>query len=356
MSSAAQSDQAKVIKVLIVEDSATARQLLVTILGMDPQLAVCGVAVDGQQAVNMTLALRPDVILMDIQMPVMNGFEATKIIMAERPTPIIVVSLHRNVSEITVALEALRAGAVTILPKPHGLASAKFQSEAEHLLATVRAMAGVTVRRPRSASDDLPVPPEVPASAVPRRKVELIVVAASTGGPAALHRILSSLPVTFTTPIVIVQHMSQGFHAGLVSSLGRVSALRVVLAQHQSLIEPRTVYLAPFGRNLVVRDKRTLALVAPRETELFCPAANVLFTTAADVFRAAVVALVLTGMGSDGLDGCRAVSGAGGLVVAQDERSSLIFGMPKEVIASGVAQHVLSVHEMARWLTRLTAG
>lgn len=344
------------LRVLIADDSATARELLIEIVFMDPQMEVCGVATNGSEAVAMTKAQRPDIILMDIEMPGLNGFQATKIIMEEQPTPIIIVSGHGAASEVSGAMEALRAGALSILPKPSGAGSPRFHKDAEHLLSALRTMSKVAVRQSRPRPD-LPVArAPVPPAATMSRRVELVVVTASTGGPAALSQILAALPATCTTPIVVVQHLPPGFVAGLRDELSQLSLLRVKVAHHLARLEPKTVYLAASGRHLVVRDRTTLGLVQQRESDQLCPSADALFTSAAQVFGAATVALVLTGTGTDGLEGCRAVKAAGGLVAAQDEQSSVIFGMPMSAIKAGVAQHILSLHDIARWLINLTAS
>lgn len=342
------------IKVLVVEDSPTARELILAILGMDPELKVCGVVDNGLDAVQLTKELWPDVILMDIQMPKMDGFQATKLIMSEKPTPIVIVSGHRDVREVTVAIEALRAGALTALPKPRGIASPYFQKEADHLLTTVKAMAGVAVVRHRAAEPDkLPQSPALAALKSRVSRVELIVTAASTGGPAALHKVISALPADFEPPILIVQHLSAGFIAGLASSLGSAAKLPVKVAQASEPLAPRTVYLAPYGRHLVVRNRTTIGLLPKRDQDRFCPSANVLFESAAQVFGEATVGVMLTGMSNDGVDGCRAIRAAGGEIVAQDEATSLVFGMPKETISAGLADRILSISNIGPWLATL---
>lgn len=342
------------IKVLVVEDSPTARELILAILSMDSELKVCGVADNGLDAVQMTKELWPDVILMDIQMPKLDGFQATKLIMTEKPTPIVIISGHRDVREVTVAIEALRAGALTALPKPRGISSPYFQKEADHLLTTVKAMAGVAVVRHRAAEPEkLPQPSALATLRSRVSRAEIIVAAASTGGPAALHKVISSLPADFEPPILIVQHLSAGFIAGLASSLGSAAKLQVRVAQPSEPLTPRTVYLAPYGRHLVVRNRATIGLLPKRDQDRFCPSANVLFESAAQVFGEATVGVMLTGMSNDGVDGCRAIRAAGGDIVAQDEATSLVFGMPKEAIAAGLTDRVLPLNSIGPWLASL---
>lgn len=332
------------IRVLVAEDSVTARELLVSILSSDPAIEVVGEARNGVEAVEMTRSLRPNVVTMDIHMPRMSGFEATKTIMREIPTPVVIVSGSVDPNEVATSMQALQVGALTVLPKPKGPDAPGFETTARVLLQTVKAMAGVKVVRhwpPRV------MPPGRPARREGLAPVRLLALAASTGGPAALQRILADLPPRLPVPILIVQHMAPGFVAGFVRWLDTVSLLHVRIATEGQRLEPSTVYLAPEDHHLGVdRQGRATVSNAP-PIEGFRPSASFLFASAAAAYGPSVLAVVLTGMGSDGLDGLRAVRAAHGQIIAQDKASSVVFGMPGAAVAAGLADDVVSVTQMA---------
>lgn len=327
------------IRVLIAEDSVTARELLVAALETDPSLNVIGVAKDGIEAVEMCKRLRPDIVLMDINMPRMDGFEATKRIMIEWPTPIVIVSATTDVHEVEVSIRALSLGALSVLPKPRGPAAPRFEAECRDLAATVKAMSAVKVvrhwdeRRPRPASGG--------KAATGDTAPQILAVAASTGGPAALQQMLSALPAGFPLPVLVVQHITNGFVDGLASWLNTTSALSVEVARNGAPIKPSTVYIAPDDRHLGVAGRTRVAVADGAPVNGFRPSANRLFESVARAFGAGTIGIVLTGMGSDGLEGARAMRQYGGRVIAQDEASCVVFGMSARVIEAGLADDVL---------------
>jgi two-component system chemotaxis response regulator CheB len=338
------------IRVLVAEDSMTCFGLLAEIIGSDPGLMLLGHAADGAQAVSMTKALRPDVIVMDIHMPVMDGFEATRQIMVEAPTPIVIVSAAVNVSEVAVSMHALRVGALVVLAKPALGEGADFVERARHFTASIRAMAGVRVVRRWNA----------PVSVLPARRsgpitapVSIIAIAASTGGPGALYRVLSDLPADLPVPVVIVQHIATGFVAGLAAWLDAASPLTVQVAGVQERLRAGHVYIAPDERHLGLLDRHTLELSSLAAIGGFRPSATFLFEAVARTHAAGVTALVLTGMGEDGLPGLRAVRAAGGRVIAQDEATSVVFGMPGAAVAAGVVDATLPLEMLAPRLSAL---
>lgn len=339
------------VRVLVAEDSATVRELLVEILESDPEIRVVGQAKNGQEAVELATRLRPDLVTMDIHMPVMGGFEATKEIMIEAPTPIIIVSSGAN-QDVELSLNALRVGALTVLPTPGGPGSDGFAEVREHLVRTARAMAEVkVVRRWRPRAHPPPPPPPRGGAAV-----RLVAMAASTGGPAALQRILMDLPPDFPVPILIVQHIAPGFVEGLCSWLAASCSLRAKLAQDGEPVEAGTVYLAPDDAHLGVDGDGRIRLSDSGPIGGFRPSANFLFESAARSYGASTVAVVLTGMGRDGVDGLRAVHAAGGRVIAQDEASSVVYGMPREAVQAGVVGTVLPLQGVASRLMELLQG
>lgn len=343
------------IRVVVAEDSLTVRQLLVAILESDPEIRVVGQAKNGAEAVELTTSLKPDLVTMDVHMPVMDGFEATKEIMVHVPTPILIVSSSVSGRDVELSLNAMRAGALMVIGKPDISQSSRFDERPEGFVAMAKAMAQVKVvrhwvRRPRAA-------PAAPAQRMaPGAPVRLVAVVASTGGPAALQRILAALPGDFAVPILVVQHIATGFVGGLAEWLSASCNLRVKVAEHGEPALKRTVLLAPDDRQLGVGPDGRVAVVDAPPVNGFRPSGTHLFASAAQAYGASVAAVILTGMGSDGVEGLKAVKAAGGRVLAQDEASSVVYGMPGEAVSAGVVDAVLAVDEMAPRLVGLLAG
>jgi two-component system, chemotaxis family, protein-glutamate methylesterase/glutaminase len=333
------------LRVVVAEDSPTARRLLVEILRSDPTFEVVGEAKDGVEALELTRRLRPHLVTMDIQMPNMDGLEATRRIMTEVPTPVVVVSTLVE-RDIQTSMSALRSGALAVLQKLVGPQAADFETEARRLRDTLKAMAAVKVIRhwPTREEALTPKPLAVP---VRRGRMAVLAIAASTGGPAALHRILSELPATFPLPVLVVQHIALGFANGLATWLDSVCPLEVKVAEDGEPLRPGVVYIAPDDRHLGVRADRTVEVSNASPVGGFRPSGTWLFRSASRVFGASTAAAVLTGMGQDGLDGLREVREAGGLVMAQDEATSVVYGMPAVAVAAGVVEEVLPLESFA---------
>jgi two-component system, chemotaxis family, protein-glutamate methylesterase/glutaminase len=342
------------IRVLVVDDSPTARALLVHVLRSDPDIQVVGEASDGVEAVALTRRLRPDLVTMDIQMPRMDGFEATKEIMIETPTPIVVVTGGLDNKEVSVSMLALRAGALCVLQKPPGPGAPGHIREIQQVLETVKAMSQVKVVRHVRPVPRNDAPPASVAARTGRRQA--VAIAASTGGPAILHHLLSMLPAAFPAPILVVQHMTVGFTPGLVTLLNASSLLRVKVAEAGDKLAPQTVYLAPDERHLGVSGCDTIALSSAPPIGGFRPSATFLFESVARAFGAGTVAIILSGMGQDGVAGLRAVKELGGRTVAQDEETSVVFGMPGAAVAAGLADQVLPRDALAAGLVKLASG
>jgi two-component system chemotaxis response regulator CheB len=343
------------IHVLIAEDSTTVRLLLEEILSSDPDIRVVGQASNGAEAVRLAAELRPDLITMDIHMPVMNGFDATRAIMARTPVPIVIVSSSTTKRQVELSLDATRAGALMTIAKPQSPSSPEFAAQRQQLIAMVKAMAHVRVVRRRTveATPARSFPP-------PRRSlsegVRLVAIAASTGGPAALQKILSMLPSGFPVPILVVQHIATGFVAGLSAWLDGSCALTVKVARHGEPLERQTVYVAADDRHLGV-DVRLRAVVSDDPpVNGFRPSGTYLFESAVSACGGAVAAVILTGMGNDGVAGLRAVKAANGYGLAQDEGSSVVFGMPGEAIRAGLVDDVAHVDEIAARLAEIVLG
>jgi two-component system chemotaxis response regulator CheB len=338
--------------VLIVDDSPTARDVLASILAADPDVQVIGFADNGRDAVEMARKLHPDVITMDLNMPVMDGFQATKEIMIETPTPIVVVSATSRAAEVETAMQAMRAGALTLVLKPEGPASPQFAAMSREIVNTVKAMAEVLVIRRYRRLEPLPEQVPIVAQTKASQQTQAVAIVASTGGPPALEVILGALPADFPAPILVVQHISQGFLSGLVDWLDSVVSLRVKIAERSERLLPGTVYLAPHGFHLgVTRDARARLSDSP-PVDGFRPSGSSLLESVADAFGSRALGVILTGMGADGASGLCDLHAAGGVTVAQDEATSVVYGMPRAAVERGVVDHVLPVQRIAQCLCK----
>jgi len=331
-----------VIRIVIAEDSSTARQLLVAILSSDLELCVVGEAKNGIEAVELTKQLKPDLVTMDIQMPLLDGLEATRRIMIESPTPIVIVS-SLDAREVSATMHALNAGALAVLSRPRGPLDPHFEGKARQFLVTLKAMAQLKIVRrwPKPVG-----PVETLVSSTPMR---LVAIAASTGGPAALRHLLAELPPTFAPPILVVQHIADGFAQGLADWLNTIGSLRVKVAQHGERLRPHTVYLAPDDQHLAVWDG-AVRLDDDPPIAGFRPSGTHLFHAVAAEYGVGGVGIILSGMGQDGVHGLAELRDRGGTVIAQDAASSEIFGMPGAAVAAGVVDHVLALNGIAPYL------
>ncbi|MBI1722656.1 MAG: chemotaxis-specific protein-glutamate methyltransferase CheB [Gemmatimonadetes bacterium] len=341
------------IRVLVAEDSVTVRELLVQILESEPDIRVVGQAKNGVEAVELAARLKPDLITMDVHMPLLDGFEATKEIMVQAPTPIIIVSSSGSHREVELSLNAMRSGALLVLEKPDNPRSERYDGRREQFLAMVKAMSKVKVVR-RWASRESRAKPVVGPRRIGGGPLRLVAVAASTGGPAALQRILGDLPGDFPAPILVVQHIARGFVPGLADWLSASSDLRVKVAEHGEPLLAHAVYLAPDDRHLGASQEGRILVVDAPPVSGFRPSGTYLFESAARAFGAALAAVILTGMGSDGVEGLKTVKAAHGRVIAQDEATSVVYGMPGEAAAAGVVDAILPLEEIGPRLAAMT--
>ncbi|MEO7084815.1 MAG: chemotaxis-specific protein-glutamate methyltransferase CheB [Gemmatimonadaceae bacterium] len=340
------------IRVLIAEDSSTARALLTELFSSSPDFVVAGTAVNGSEAIERAIALSPDLIIMDVYMPVVDGLDATKEIMRESPTPIVMVSASVAATDVAMGLSATQAGAMILLAKPSNTKSPEFPEECRQLLSMAKAMAGVKVVR-RWGGGAARVTPPSGRTAHPVRRVTMVAIGTSTGGPAALHRILIDLPPTFPVPIVVVQHMARGFIDGLAKWLSANVALKVVVAEDGQRLVAGTVYLAPDERHMGVRGDGRVALSSAAAVSAFRPSIDFLFDAYARGYDDGLVALILTGMGQDGVEGLKTVRTRGGRVIAQDERSSVVFGMAQKAVEANLVHEILPLDGIGRRLNEL---
>lgn len=338
------------IRALVVDDSAVGRELVAAILESDPELVVVERASNGAQAAERVLRLGPDVVTMDISMPGMDGFEATRRIMESRPTPIVLVTTLGRPDEIRRSIKVMEAGALTAVPRPVGPAHPDFAAQAGALIATVKAMVGVKLvrRRPSGLGGD--AAPAIRAAS----SIEVIGLAVSTGGPAALARLLPELHLGLP-PILVAQHISRGFDRQLAEYLDTLTDLNVALAQDRERLEPGMVRIAPHDRHIGLATAGRTWLDAGPPVRGYRPSGTVLFRSLAASGRRAA-GVILTGMGEDGVEGLQQLRSAGGVVLAQDEATSMVFSMPEAAIRAGVVDHVLPLDGIPRALATLTAG
>jgi two-component system chemotaxis response regulator CheB len=335
------------IRVLVADDSPTARQLLAALVSADPRLELAGMARNGGEAVAMAKQLHPDVAVLDIHMPDIDGVEATRRIMSESPLPVVIVSASVDVRELSIAFEAERAGAVAAHPKPVGPECEAFQRDADQLLRTIKLMAGLKVVR-RTVPHIAPAPRGVDLD-----RVQVVAIVCSTGGPPALARIVAKLGREFPVPVLCVQHISQGWANGLVRWLAGISKLAVKLAEDGERLRAGTLYIAPDDRHLVVSGRDFVGVRGDPPVGGFRPSGTPLLESVARGFGRDALGIMLTGMGDDGVAGMRALHAAGGFCVAQDNESSVVWGMPGAVVAAGAANEVRSLDAIVDLLERL---
>ncbi|MDI1327188.1 MAG: chemotaxis-specific protein-glutamate methyltransferase CheB [Brevundimonas sp.] len=339
------------LRVLVVEDSLTVRKHIAATLSADPGIEVVGEAEDGRQAIELCLARRPDVITMDMMLPVMSGLAATEYIMAHCPTPILVVSSSINRGELFKTYDALAAGAVDVFDKggaaePDGAWERNLVS-ATKLVAKIRV---ITHPRGRLMSLDRPPRPSpaTPSGAArPKRRREVVAIGASTGGPAAIVEVLRGLPASFNLPVLFVLHINEPFGMAFADWLDGQTPRRVALAKDGDSVASAAgrVVMAPAGHHLVVCDRR-LRLTGDPERHSCRPSIDVLFESVAHEYGSGAAAGLLTGMGKDGAAGLLEIRKAGGLTIAQDEATSVIYGMPHEAVLLGAADRILPLGEI----------
>jgi two-component system chemotaxis response regulator CheB len=335
------------VRVVVVDDSPTVQQLLVAILQEAEGIQVVGTGATGIDAIRLTERMRPDVVTLDLRMPQMDGLEATRHIMRQTPTPIVIVTGTLMQTEVDITFDALRAGALTVVRTP-GLAD---PDGCEKVVQAVRLMAQVPVvhhwgREGMSK-------PLAQTGTTNHRGTQMIGIAASTGGPGALATILRQLSADFCVPVLVVQHVAAGFVQGLAQWLDGVTSLRVGLANHGDTPQPGTVLLAPDDYHLQVNASGIVELCKEPPYRQWRPSANFLFRSLARAYGPRAAGIVLTGMGDDGAEGLRALRQAGGLTIAQDEASCIVYGMPQEAIARNAAGRELTLDQIGRTLVRL---
>lgn len=338
------------IRVLLVEDSPGQRALLTHLLHASGAFAVVGVASNGRQAVQEALRLRPDVIAMDIHLPLMDGYEATREIMRRCPTPIVMISASAGEKK---SIDALAAGALTVIRKPGGRHADP--ADSENFLKTLRLMAGVRVVT-RFAPRALP-PSTTQAQPVsaPVGGAQVLAIAASTGGPAAVQTILSALGRRFPLPILLVQHIARDFVPALQDWLQRTTPLPIRIAAHGERLAPGCVYLPPDGFHLLAGGRGVVELRPTHPDDRYCPSADLLFRSVAQAYGARAIGVILTGMGDDGARGLKELRERGAVTIAQDEASCVVYGMPRSAVESGAVTREAPLDQIASSILTLVA-
>ena len=359
------------INVLIVDDSAVARSLLTHMLGADPDIRVLGTASSGEEAIQSIKQNQPDVITMDINMPHMDGLEATRQIMETTPIPIVIVSVLVDSRSVDITFKAMEAGALAVLTRPHGIGHPDYAKSSVELLRTVKLMSEIKVVRRWArlrGSITLPLhtgqlsgepplsklnsPPSEPKQVAPRQ-IKLVAIGASTGGPPVLRTIVSSLPANFPAPIVVVQHMASGFTQGFADWLAGSSNYPVHIARDGEQLLGGSVYIAPEGKHIGVTGANYVVLRASAPEHGMRPAVSYLFRSVADSIGDRALGVLLTGMGKDGAAELKLMRDKGAITIAQDFESSVVHGMPGEAIRLGGAGYVRSAEEICLLLPSL---
>ncbi len=342
------------VGVLVVDDSRLCRQLIVDALGKDPSIEVIGTACNGEEAIGKTRALRPAVITMDVEMPVMDGLTATEQIMSEIPTPILVLTADPRNQAPELTHRALEVGALALRVKP----ALDAGPEAWNLAREVKLLASIRVIRHLRGSRKAPAFQALPndAAAFSTSAIGIVAIASSTGGPQVVHRLLSELPVDFPAPIVIVQHINAAFAESLAGWFSASSKLRIKVAQNGDALVPGVVLIGAPDKHLVVSQRGKVAVISGAARDGHLPSATTLLESVAKVYGRRTVGLILTGMGTDGAEGMVAIKNAGGRTIAQSQESCVVFGMPGAAIARDAVEHIAHGDDISMVLMKLVRG
>ena len=342
------------INVLVVDDSSLMRLIISDIIKSDNQLKVIGSAKDGKEAVDRVKSLKPDIVLLDMTMEDYDGLYAVKRIMKECPVPIIILSALGNTNMAPI-LEALELGAVDYIIKPEGSVTSKVREVHQKIISKVKAAATSNIEHTKHLN--------LPSYTFdhtfdedPRH--DILVIGASTGGPAALHRVIGRLPGNLIIPVLIAQHIPENFVDSFVKRLNQITPLEVVVGKEDMRIEAGKIYVAPGDKNMIIKKTKTrtpkIALITTKFSEYNFPSVNALMISVAEVYKERTVATLLTGMGKDGAVALNRLRKSGAFTIAQDKESSVVFGMPGEAIRLGAATEILPLSSIAKKLIEQT--
>ncbi len=342
------------IRVVVVDDSAFMRKMVSDILSRTPDIEVAAAARNGREGLSQVIQQRPDVVTLDVEMPEVDGLEALKFIMQERPTPVVMLSsLTKEGADTT--MRALQLGAVDFVHKPSGAISLDLDKVADEIVDKVRSAAQANIRslsRPTAAYDAAPKPspaaakPRPSPTAAPGRFEYVVALGTSTGGPRALQEVIPRLPGSLPAPVVVVQHMPPKFTRSLAERLDSTSAVRVTEAEEGDALTPGHVLIAPGGRHMRVGPDRRIHLSDEPPLWGVRPAADYLLESVLEQFGDRTIGVILTGMGQDGCRAMRAIHAQGGQTIAESEETCVIYGMPRAVVEAGAADHVAPLHRV----------
>ncbi len=338
----------KKIRVLIADDSVLVRNLIRAIIEMDPEMEVAGEASNGLEAVEKARNLHPDIVTMDIEMPVMDGLQAIEQIMAENAMPILVVTSR---GDAKTAYAAISKGALDLMMKPDLNVEAAEEFVAKlKLISRVSVISHISGRHGQrhQAGSNMPV-------FSGNLSDQVIAIASSTGGPDALSIILSRLPEKFPVPIVIAQHISDGFVSGMVGWLRTLSRVEIKVAMHGEHLKPGTAYVCPSENHMQVDGSKKITFIERHAKDIYRPSCDVLLSSVAESFGKKAIGVILTGMGNDGVAGITKIREAGGWTIAQDEKTSVIFGMPRLAIENNSIDTVLPLEAISGEIVRAAA-
>lgn len=343
---------------MIVEDSLVVRQLLSHIVGRDPRFVLASAVASAEEALAEIGRVKPDVISMDIRLPGIDGLEATRRIMSEHPTPIVVIADSVEDASLKISMNALRAGALSVVEKPVGVASSAYERIAETITTQLFIMSSVPVIRRRAFATDAPAAP-LPPPPAPRAafaKLSYLALAASTGGPPALAKVLEALPSDFPGAVFVVQHMGTAFMEGFAGWLDGLSPLPVMLATDGEVAQPGRAYVAPGDRHLAIEAGGVMRLVSGSTAPTQRPSANILFESLARAAPSHTAGVLLTGMGEDGAHGLLELRRAGGYTIAEHQSSAVVYGMPAAAVRLKAAREVLPLDAIGPRVAQLASS
>ena len=343
------------IKVLIVDDSIVVQQFMIHLLSSDPEIQVIGVASTGNEAIDLVKKNRPDVITMDIHMPGMDGYEATRVIMETVPTPIVIVSGSLGVNDVKNYFKLIESGALAVVLRPPGIEDSGLIEARKELIQTLKLMSEVKVVRrfPNQAKDKIrPSRLKQPVSSQVK-DFKLIAIGASTGGPIVLQTILANLPKGLPVPVLIVQHIARGFIKGFKDWLAVSSNIPLHIAENGELLKPGNGYIAPDDLQMGILPGPSIILSKLPPENSLCPSVDFLFRSVAEVMGSNAIGVLLTGMGKDGAKELKTMKDKGAITIVQNEASCVVYGMPGEAVRIGAADQVLSPKKIAEFITDL---
>lgn len=344
-----------VIKVIVVDDSAFMRKSLSMMLEQDPEIKVIATARDGAEAIEKIKTLKPDIVTLDIEMPRMDGLTALKIIMKESPVPVLMVS-SLTTEGANATLEALKLGAVDFIPKQLSYVSLDIIKIKDELIQKVKSIVKSKYIRHKIYKHNVEISEELKFKKVVK-DFEIVAIGVSTGGPLALQEVLPRIPGNFPAGIVIAQHMPPNFTKILADRLNSVSKIEVREAQDGDVLKPGVALIAQGGKNLIFESnfgKKVVKIVDKPET-VYRPSVDVMMSSASEIFEDRVLAVIMTGMGRDGLEGLKKVKAKGGYIIAQNEETCVVYGMPKAVVDANLADSIIPLDKIGEVIVSIVS-